>query len=241
MAEKFKRIIDGTDFLAFQIGTIDVSQLPSISLVSFDNSDSITVSNEWISTHKPSRDDWIVQGIEDRSGGFYLVRNSAFYSSYAPIYKIGNSQENKKVYTQKEALELATKKADEKLIDLANKLTAMIGSVVAGVKWKDGVLTITSDDKNSGDFSWALRNLKTGSFLARHAWKGKDEYIFIATPSVKVNVRVSPTALSLEDASKALGFPVLDRVFCKKTADNKIVPGWVASQTDMLETDWYMI
>lgn len=51
-------------------------------------------------------------------------------------------------------------------------------------------------------------------------------YLFLATGEKNLSLNGSPENL-----------PVMD-VICMRTAQNNIVPGWLASQTDMLAIDW---
>lgn len=70
-------------------------------------------------------------------------------------------------------------------------------------------------------FSEALALLKMGHKVARQGWNGKGMW------------------LVLIPAGNAMfkGYPMLDCIGMK-TADSKMCPGWLASQTDMLAEDW---
>ncbi len=72
----------------------------------------------------------------------------------------------------------------------------------------------------NSDFGWALSYLKSGRKLARKGWNGKGMWIHLQTP----------------DANSKMSLPYL----YMKTADGKLVP-WLASQTDILATDWELI
>lgn len=67
------------------------------------------------------------------------------------------------------------------------------------------------------DFGWALQQLRETRKVQRTGWNGKRMWIALQTP---------------DDSSK-MSLPYL----YMKTADNKLVP-WLASQTDLLATDW---
>jgi hypothetical protein len=67
------------------------------------------------------------------------------------------------------------------------------------------------------DFSWALEMCKEGMKIFRMGWNGKGMYI----------------DLQLPDENSKMTSPYL----FIKTADGKFCP-WVASQTDILATDW---
>lgn len=70
---------------------------------------------------------------------------------------------------------------------------------------------------NGEDFGWALDCLKNGQKVAREGWNGKGMWL----------------ALQVPDANSKMSLPYI----YMKTADDKLVP-WLASQTDVLATDW---
>lgn len=73
-------------------------------------------------------------------------------------------------------------------------------------------------------FGIALELLKKGCRVAREGWNGKGMYLFLANG---------------EDIQSCTG--IVDKctdVICMKTAQNTVVFGWLASQTDMLAEDW---
>ncbi len=67
------------------------------------------------------------------------------------------------------------------------------------------------------DFGWAIRQLKQGSRLAREGWNGKGMWL----------------ALQVPDAHSKMSLAYI----YMRTAQGELVP-WLASQTDMLATDW---
>ena len=70
------------------------------------------------------------------------------------------------------------------------------------------------------DFGDAIWGLKDGERLARAGWNGKGMWIQAQFP----------------DANSKMTLPYI----YMKTADGSLVP-WLASQTDMLATDWIVI
>ena len=76
-------------------------------------------------------------------------------------------------------------------------------------------------------FGLALEALKKGEYIARTGWNGKGMYLFLAHG---------------EDIQKCVGIPdkCVD-VVCMKTAQNTVVFGWLASQSDMLAEDWEIV
>lgn len=76
-------------------------------------------------------------------------------------------------------------------------------------------------------FGIALELLKKGCKVAREGWNGKGMFLFLAHG---------------EDIQSCTGIKdeCVD-VVCMKTAQNTVVFGWLASQTDMLSEDWVIV
>lgn len=70
------------------------------------------------------------------------------------------------------------------------------------------------------DFSEALKQVKAGSKISRDGWNGPGQFIQLQTP----------------DENSKMGLPYLYIT----TVDGKRVP-WLASQTDLLADDWYVV
>lgn len=85
------------------------------------------------------------------------------------------------------------------------------------------------------NFGHALEALKAGGKVARQGWNGKDMFLFLVPGShFEVN---RPPLLGIYPA----GTPIDYRSHIDmKTAQGDIVP-WVASQSDLLADDWYVI
>jgi hypothetical protein len=86
-----------------------------------------------------------------------------------------------------------------------------------------------------GTFGWAIEQMRHGARVQRAGWNGKGMFLFVienweAKPADMGNgyMRVVDGA-----AEQFTRLPFI----AMKTADDKIVP-WLASQTDMLATDW---
>jgi len=67
------------------------------------------------------------------------------------------------------------------------------------------------------NFGWALEQLNVLSKVTRKGWNGKDMYIELQVP----------------DEYSKMTLPYI----YMKTVQGHLVP-WLASQTDLLETDW---
>ena len=93
------------------------------------------------------------------------------------------------------------------------------------------------DKMNFGD---AIAALKQGKKVARKGWNGKGMFLWLKpAATIKSDWCKDPLLKSISDANggeiEALG------TICMKTADNKILTGWLASQTDMLSDDWMVV
>lgn len=69
-------------------------------------------------------------------------------------------------------------------------------------------------------FGTALSILKIGRKVAREGWNGKGQFIALQTP----------------DENSKMNLPYL----YISTVEGKLVP-WLASQTDLLASDWYEV
>ena len=90
------------------------------------------------------------------------------------------------------------------------------------------------------NFGQAIEALKEGKKVSRNGWNGKNMYLWLKPPTtIKSDWCKDPMLKDIVDNNggemEALG------TICMKTADNKILTGWLASQTDMLSEDWFVI
>lgn len=86
-------------------------------------------------------------------------------------------------------------------------------------------------------FGQAIEAMKKGKKVARKGWNGKGMFLWLKEGTkIKSDWCHDPALKSIADNHggeiEALG------TICMKTADDKILTGWLASQTDMLSTDW---
>lgn len=93
---------------------------------------------------------------------------------------------------------------------------------------------------NKMNFGDAIKALKEGRKVARKGWNGKNMYLWLKPATIiKSEWCKDPMLKEIVDANngeaEALG------TICIKTADNKILTGWLASQTDMLSEDWTVV
>jgi Protein of unknown function (DUF2829) len=88
------------------------------------------------------------------------------------------------------------------------------------------------------DFGWALKKLRDGLKVQREGWNGKGMWIGLVAAENWGSRRVK-TAERDTRAGVAFEIPTLSFIGMK-TADGKFVP-WLASQTDVLATDWSVV
>jgi len=87
------------------------------------------------------------------------------------------------------------------------------------------------------NFGEAIEAMKNGKFVTRKGWNGKNMYLwYMPHATIKAEWCKEPHLKALADANggevECLGSIRM------KTADNKVLTGWLASQTDMLSDDW---
>ena len=98
-------------------------------------------------------------------------------------------------------------------------------------------------DSNTGlNFGLALEALKKGHRIARTGWNGKGMFLFLLTGGTVPKTAIHDPKLREVIDSKTEGdtFEALPTIRMW-TADNKVLTGWLASQTDMLSEDWEIL
>jgi hypothetical protein len=89
-------------------------------------------------------------------------------------------------------------------------------------------------------FGQAIEAMKRGKKVARAGWNGKGMYLWLL-PAANVKAEWCK-----EEHLKALAEQNGGEIEClgsirMKTADNKVLTGWLASQSDMLYDDWVIV
>lgn len=84
------------------------------------------------------------------------------------------------------------------------------------------------------DFGEAIKALKEGKKVARKGWNGKGMFLYL------INGREFQNALKYGYGEYECE-PTITSSIAMKTAQNTIVVGWLASQTDMLAEDWEIV
>lgn len=96
------------------------------------------------------------------------------------------------------------------------------------------------NEGEEGTFGQAVESLKFGRKVARKGWYGKDMFLWLKPFAlVKSEWCKDPKLKEIADKNggeiEALG------TICMKTADDRILTGWLASQADILSNDWYLV
>lgn len=133
-------------------------------------------------------------------------------------------------------------------IEVPIKSLAFVGIpklVVSGDSFKRKTENLT--------FGQALLEVKEGNLIARAGWNGKNMFVFLRpeqTIDIETLVHIVKTVpQGVRDYYAQLNAKGLDSsmeitftgYLCMKAADNSIVNGWLASQTDMLAEDWCIV
>ncbi len=91
------------------------------------------------------------------------------------------------------------------------------------------------------NFGFAIEALKEGKKVARKGWNGKDMFLFLLKAgTIPKSAIHDPMLKAVLQDNELDHFEALGTIRMK-TADNKILTGWLASQTDMLSEDWFIV
>jgi len=88
------------------------------------------------------------------------------------------------------------------------------------------------------NFGQALEALKEGKKASREGWNDKGMFLFLLPAGTIPKKAIhDPKLKEVLDNNGKDHFEALGSIRMK-TADDKILTGWLASQTDMLSEDW---
>jgi hypothetical protein len=100
-----------------------------------------------------------------------------------------------------------------------------------------------NEDLNFGE---AVEALKKGKLVTRKGWNGKNMFLFMR-PEDSLPAAIVQKAVSIPQPVKNyyLKYGVenvkVTAYICMKAADDTIVNGWLASQTDITSQDWTIL
>lgn len=91
------------------------------------------------------------------------------------------------------------------------------------------------------NFGQAIEALKAGQKVARSGWNGKGMWLILVPGQQQVQLREgSPYATALNAESCEI-LPHIDMWTVNAAGRRAMLPGWVASQSDMLADDWEIV
>jgi hypothetical protein len=90
-------------------------------------------------------------------------------------------------------------------------------------------------------FGQAIIRAKQGAKVAREGWNGKGMWIAYSPGHLRLPAASFWAPPNQAFATAQGGTAEVLPCFTMKTADNKILMGWLASQTDMLAEDWGVV
>lgn len=90
------------------------------------------------------------------------------------------------------------------------------------------------------NFGKALEALKAGKKVARKGWNGKGMFLYMThskvVPYSKADLETQKAFIAHDKSTVTYNGYINMRA-----ADGSVVVGWLASQTDMLSEDWYIV
>lgn len=92
------------------------------------------------------------------------------------------------------------------------------------------------------NFGQALDLIKQGKMVQREGWNGKEMFLFQATildfgVHNKIGDGIKQMVGDIKKNSRTIPHSIGSTIVMK-SADNKLVFGWLASQTDLTANDW---
>ena len=88
------------------------------------------------------------------------------------------------------------------------------------------------------NFGQAIDALKQGKKVARQGWNGKGMWLILVPGQIATMRPGTPYAEALPDHPHVEILPHIDMWTTNADGRRAMLPGWLASQTDMLSDDW---
>lgn len=89
-------------------------------------------------------------------------------------------------------------------------------------------------------FSEAIEKLNSGELLSRAGWNGRCMFIWKVQKSKALSENIQDKTLK-KIADENGGEVEILPCIRMKTVDNKVVTGWVPTQSDIFATDWFVV
>ncbi len=90
------------------------------------------------------------------------------------------------------------------------------------------------------DFGDAIKALKSGEKVARQGWNGKGMWLILVSGTPNVNCAEGSAYYKAGFLSGEI-LPHIDMYTTNSSGRKAMLPGWLASQTDMLSEDWVIV
>jgi hypothetical protein len=91
-------------------------------------------------------------------------------------------------------------------------------------------------------FGHAIESLKAGQKVARKGWNGKGMWLILVPGRLNVKVQAGTPYGNVINPSTAIEIlPHIDMWTTNSQGRRAMLPGWLASQTDMLSEDWEIV
>jgi len=93
----------------------------------------------------------------------------------------------------------------------------------------------------SMNFGHALEALKTGHKVARAGWNGKGMWLILVGGTLKAQLRDGTPYKTATGLDECEILPHIDMWTVNADGRRAMLPGWLASQSDMLADDWTIV
>lgn len=91
------------------------------------------------------------------------------------------------------------------------------------------------------NFGQALEALKDGQKVSRKGWNGKDMWLVLVPGTPNAELREGTPYAKALGVSACEILPHIDMWTVNSEGRRAMLPGWLASQTDMLADDWGVV
>lgn len=96
-------------------------------------------------------------------------------------------------------------------------------------------------DAKTFDFGNALRCLKAGQKVARTGWNGKGMWLVLVPGTPSAELRPGTPYSNALNSTHCEILPHIDMWTVNAEGRRAMLPGWLASQSDMLSDDWVVV
>lgn len=91
------------------------------------------------------------------------------------------------------------------------------------------------------NFGQAIEALKAGEKVAREGWNGKGMWLVLVPGTPKAQLREGTPYREALQQDECEILPHIDMWTTNAQGRRAMLPGWLASQTDMLADDWAVV